>query len=121
MKDLPLLWKVYDHIAAHPEEWYQGMWVKRRITPESTSCGTTFCFAGHAVMMAHPTVEPMWLPNDDTTGQVVMDDGTRYAIDSLACETLGLNETEGHQLFKATNTLPAIHDLLMTWESEARV
>ena len=112
-KNLPLLWKVYDHIVAHPEEWYQGNWA---VQVEDSMCGTAFCFAGHAVMMSHPDAEPVW--EEGSAEEVTLDDGRREGIMELAADDLGLDEIDAESLFCGTNSLDRIHTLIVDWESD---
>lgn len=54
--DAELAWKVYDHIAAHPEEWRQFTWMMP-VTDETCTqikCGTKACYAGTLALMIAP-------------------------------------------------------------------
>jgi hypothetical protein len=53
-KDFALMWKVYDHIVEHPEEWNQQFWIT------GSPCNTAFCFAGHAVWMTEERCQIQW-------------------------------------------------------------
>lgn len=116
IKDFPLLWKVYDHIVAHPEEWDQGVWA---VQSKTLSCGTAFCFAGHAVMMSHPTAVPIWATGRDTDfsgADSVEIDGTMQTIPEAAKQALGLTSSERALLFNGSNDLETIHGLISEWE-----
>jgi hypothetical protein len=103
-KNWPLLWKVYDHIVAHPEEWNQSFYANR------TSCGTTFCFAGHAVNMVHEVTWPEHafpLINNGPPGRI---------IPNVAAEELGLTSSETTELFCCMTTDPNdIRAILERW------
>jgi hypothetical protein len=135
VKNYPLLWKIYDHISAHPEEWRQqswalkwsskakleanvGWWARRESVP---ACGTAFCFAGHTVNISRPDVEFAWFRGDakvQSTAYVKVSDGNCMGIDVLAAMELGLTEREACHLFYGSNTLQAIHDIIRGWEME---
>lgn len=106
-KNFHLLWKVYDHIVAHPEEWRQGMWATK------TDCGTAYCFAGHAVTMTHPNARPVWLGGHACR---FADGSGFFPYDTVARAELGLSVREADCLFGSLNSLQDIHDLIMQWE-----
>jgi hypothetical protein len=110
--NFPLLWKVYDHIVAHPDEWMQRQWAVKTTT---SSCGTAFCVAGHAAVMTGHTIA--WDDDLVLTAYVVAP-GTLpdLTIENVAKRELGLTSDEADVLFRATNTLEDIHDILMAWE-----
>ena len=104
-KDFPLLWKVYDHIVAHPKEWDQYTFV------ETTHCGTTFCFAGHAVMMARPDVTV----EDD---RFLDRNGDEVCPEMEARRLLGLTDKEAHRLFYTFTSDPTeLRDIILDWAS----
>lgn len=106
-KDFPLLWKVYDYIVDHPNEWCQSQFVAPK------ACGTTFCFAGHTVMMARP---------DMTLNghfQFVDSDGVPVNPEDEGARLLGLREWEKDALFyNFTNDPGDIRNVIATWEAE---
>lgn len=85
--NVALLTATLEYIKAHPEEWDQKTW----------RCGTTACFAGHAVKQAGAR----WVNQHE----VITSDGRKEFIDEYASEILGLNRTESYYLFDACNTL----------------
>ena len=113
-KNYPLLWKVYDHIKAHPEEWHQGAWASKT----HNTCGTAFCFAGHAVMMAHPDAEPAWYAEHNSTDNVVMSDGECREIMTLAMDDLGLSDNDADVLFNGFNRMSDLHAAILGWEKD---
>jgi hypothetical protein len=46
--NLKLIYDTLDHIDEHPEEWNQAMF----------ACGTTACFAGHAMLLSGYNLKP---------------------------------------------------------------
>lgn len=130
VKNFPLLWKVYDHIVAHPEEWDQAAWAIR-VRDEDTEttallkdgfCGTSFCVAGHAVHMSDPSAEfifEVWKGSDFVcANKLSLPGGTTEWVGTHAAKMLGLDEDEAELLFNGANSLPSIHDLLRRWEKE---
>ena len=114
-KNLPLLWKTLDHIEAHPDEWFQRDWVLK------TKCGTAFCFAGTAVMLAHSDAEVVWAedePKEWDTSCDVLIDGVKRDIGVLATEDLGLTLSEADNLFDPNTTLDEMRDFITRWEAE---
>lgn len=111
--NLPLLRKVLDHIDAHPEEWAQGTWAQRSYPLERhvrelnrgravelpvPACGTAFCIAGHAAVMAGFTVS--W--PSDATSSALLTSGDH--IEDVARDELGLTAGEARVLFWGRNT-----------------
>ena len=127
VKDFPLLWKVYDHIVAHPEEWNQVIWASRGQDWVAPTCDTAFCFAGHAVTMSHPTARTVWgwadergeerLSTNDISYYVEID-GKIERYDAVAQRDLGLTLDEAGDLFGANNDLDTIHRHLLKWEQD---
>ena len=113
LKDLPLLWKVYDHIEAHPEEWRQGTWAH-----QAPDCGTVFCFAGHVAITAHPGAVIRWEKCSDSLNYAdrVSVNGVTHCIQHVAQDALGLDSDEANALFDGSNSLQDIHDLIIEWE-----
>jgi hypothetical protein len=125
IKDWALLWKVYDHIVAHPEEWDQTMWARRI----PNQCGTAFCFAGHAVQMVAQDAAPAWgvenregiVDNGDIDlckAWYVQSGDELRLYSEVARELLGLTEVEAGDLFAAWNELGDLHRILLGWEEE---
>jgi len=104
-----LMRDVLAHIERNPETWNQGSWAVR------TDCGTSYCYAGHAVAMVggrinieESTAEVATLPED------VRDRFTRehVAISAAARAVLGLEPTTAERLFAGGNTLSDLQRLV---------
>lgn len=100
--NLPLLWATLEEIQSHPENWNQGLWRTNAddgVLPEGNTCGTAYCFAGTAAVLA---------------GHVVNANGfVRYGLGrthvSLVAEAeLGLDALTADELFDGTNDLDDI-------------
>jgi hypothetical protein len=126
------LQKTLDFITAHPERHTQSTWVgAMRVEDFSTEvepdmpngCGTYGCVAGWLAMHNKAGIpEDAWIPipkYDHTIGRytdeiVAYDfDYSRFSVDSVAREALGLDYTGGSadlldQLFGSERTLPEI-------------
>lgn len=103
--NLPLLRKILSHIDAHPDEWYQKFWARRAVA--ESSCGTAFCIAGHAVVMAGGL--PRW--TGDQASNVTMPDGTSASINAAAAHLLGLKMEDADQLFHPSNLRADVQDI----------
>ncbi|WIM97806.1 hypothetical protein ACTOB_001360 [Actinoplanes oblitus] len=101
-----LAYRVLDHIDAHPETWNQRKW----------DCGTTACFAGHAVRLSGGIIQGFG--NSDAEVAEVTDDSARWMLgmhaQEAACHVLGIHPDTGgmaddpetgtrHWLFDAGN------------------
>lgn len=86
--------EVLDKIKANPDTFDMRFWVRR------AECGTTYCLAGHAAILAG--WEPEHLANDeDGTDVCIRDGGWRY-IPNVAAEFLGLSDEQAHAIFNST-------------------
>ena len=99
--NLPLLRKVLEHVDAHPDEWNQHAW---GMQTSRSACGTAFCIAGHAAVMAGLT--PVWKRTGDETfmHSVVDADGNEVFVAYAAQDALGLTGAEQEQLFWLYNS-----------------
>lgn len=128
MPNIELLNKTLDHIKAHPETWKQSWWVTPTIT-----CGTAYCFAGHAVVLAGYAVSNNCEVDFDTLPEDVRaricdevypsDDGDRTMVD-VAHTAAGLLDIEGfytprQHLFDAGNSLPDLERMVAELCDEA--
>lgn len=106
--NVPLLEKVYDHIVAHPDEWSQTTWRDEA----ANRCGTTFCFAGLAVMLSGYE----WVsddPHDDDYEYVRRPgDTVQLHVSHAAREELGLDDDTERLLFNGLNDLPALRYII---------
>lgn len=113
--NLPLLRKVLSHIDAHPEEWVQQVYAVRgetlrRVTDLRNSasgqalampvCGTAFCIAGHAVVMAGHDID--WDSHGRADSAAMTASGDY--IEDVAKAELGLTDAEAVRLFAGPNT-----------------
>lgn len=97
--NVPLITKVMDRIEAHPQEHDQSTWASR------TACGTTYCFAGHAVEMTLP--ETGWFLFGAAGSEAITDAyEVRIGLETVpipvrARELLGLTGGEALALFES--------------------
>lgn len=105
--------KVLEQIEAHPERWDQEFWARQ------LSCGTSYCFAGHAVTLAKPDAEfdfPGEASNyNDAVYVEVPSDGRRLIME-VAQEALGLTDYSATVLFAPSNTLEHLRDYVTQLE-----
>lgn len=109
MVNVELMQKVLDHITNHRDEWDQTAWATKT---SFSSCGTAYCFAGHAVHMTGH--ELAW--SKQQNGQAVFvkweqgDDPGEHAISYVAKEELELAGWQAAALFDSDNTLPMLYE-----------
>ena len=108
MPNTDLLQRTLAQIEEHPEMWGQQDFARQ------TDCGTAFCFAGHAVMLAHPTAVPTFDGAEATSFVSIPDHPVRpiWWIPELARDLLGLGKTTGDILFDADNSLDELRDMV---------
>ncbi len=94
--------ETYAYIIEHPEEHDQGVWWRKK-----PFCGTTACFAGHAVHIAYPDAK---FKRDG----FVEIDGEGRSIPDLAQDLLDLSFFQANALFYSSS-IEAIHDHLTDW------
>lgn len=94
--NVALLRKTMEHIESHPQEWEQRHWI----------CGSTACFAGHAVLIdggesafhhayvIARTDDPAWHVH-----------GGQISILRRAQHILGLTLAQAIDLFEGSNTM----------------
>lgn len=109
MPNTDLLKRVLTQIGTHPETWFQGMWAKQ------TPCGTTYCFAGHAVALSYKDVSFEFY-NNGTSACATINPDTPIAeeveIPDHAAHLLDLHEDEADALFRACNTLDELRQMV---------
>lgn len=117
MKNYPLLRKTLEHIEAHPEEHDQRYWGLKG------PCGTTMCFAGHAVVLAG--LKPIWsntdwstLKDENLMAAVVEQDGSRWSVREGAARALGLDPDEDEELFFSCGTLDEVREVVGAYLAE---
>lgn len=108
MSNADLLERTLAQIEAHPETWDQQTWAAK------TTCGTAHCFAGHAVMLAHPNAIPVFDGASTTSFVTIPDHPVRaiWWIPDLARDLLDLGRSTGDILFNATNTLEELRAMV---------
>ncbi len=94
MINAELIRRVVKHIENNPKTWDQEHW------GYSSSCGTTFCMAGHTVVMSGHTLK--WADDGDGRSAYYVENG-EYISDK-AQELLGLNDEQAEDLFSAYST-----------------
>lgn len=112
MPNYELLRDVLTHISLHPNTWNQETW------GSATPCGTTYCLAGHVVMMSDHDVSLHWIDvlevdvTDSAQRQVVsgvIDDGRLRNIDEVAAEILDIPyATIGHLFYSFTSDVQTL-------------
>ena len=96
-----LIDKVMAYICEHPEEWDQREWYSQGV------CGTTACFAGHAMLLSGYSIiaEPVRcrLPGaclEHVENRFVRPDGTLVSFNDLEAATLlGLSQSTAERIF----------------------
>ena len=116
-RNVTLLQTTMRFIELNPDKHNQRAWVNE--------CGTAFCYAGHAALLAGVTEPPMsvtasydyWGVNISTLescGVARYEDlnaGTQI-VDEFAAQQLGLTEEEASTLFEADRTVKALRALV---------
>lgn len=129
-------------IKAHPETWDQELYVNRR-----ASCGTAYCFAGHAVLMTQgdvfideslvdtakrdyssvfldrlsKTLRDDLLEDPDVLVSVFAIDGEMMSVVEVhetAMFLLGLTDEQADELFQGSNTLADLEAYIDEYEAE---
>ncbi len=112
-----LLKETYQYIVDHPEEHDQGSWYGKNTQRDALGrfcgCGTAYCFAGMAIHLAYPQAEFMW--SDSVYPTKNKGEGPKY-IPTLAADLLGLDEDQVRDLFRASNSLDRIREILEEWQ-----
>lgn len=112
--NVPLMLKVLEHITAHPDEHDQHTWATR-----APHCGTTYCFAGWAVVLTGHDVK--WTPHGwccefpgckRESAALTTD---RRTIHDVAREELGLTVRQADDMFWGGNSLRWL------WETAADI
>jgi hypothetical protein len=119
-KNFALLRKTMEHIEAHPQEWDQQTWITK------ADCGTVACFAGWAVLLAHPEAEAVYgvpcscgaCDRVAATANAVRLGGRKASIEDVARDALGLTCKEGMRLFGAGNGMDDLRDIVAGYLAE---
>lgn len=109
-----LLRETLEYIKTHPQQWNQGVWfvwtndVGETVldslnikVEEQNSCGSAFCFAGHAALRSNFPGPP----KDNSRAWRAEVDGQTYEVSEYAKEKLGITWPQASALFYAGNTL----------------
>lgn len=100
--NVPLLKKTLQHIEKHPEVWEQ----------RAFRCGTQFCFAGHAALLAGSKLVH---PADEYDIYVKADRARRWPKESLrtrALRVLRLDDDQGDRLFYDLNSMERLRRIV---------
>lgn len=122
MVNANLMLETLDHIEKNPQKWNQSVWFgyftpngdrvwrfDRMEVEERNSCGTAFCFAGHAAINAG-FPKP---PNDPLSPwQIIDPNGDRVRAEDFAREKLGLEVGQAGVLFDANNTMADLRKIV---------
>jgi hypothetical protein len=95
--NVELLRETLEYVTTHRDQWDQSYWLQR------TWCGTTACFAGTVALNAGYRPVTSW-PNQRNVTYVRKDNEVRSVRD-VACELLGLSESQSDPLFGYGATL----------------
>jgi hypothetical protein len=112
MVNVELLTETLDHIKNNPQQWRQDFWfinfdphgneIHEKITldvEEINSCGTAFCFAGHAALKAGAEAPPKdrpWCEGWKVEGS---------PVEVWSAARLGISNEQADILFDSSNTL----------------
>jgi hypothetical protein len=111
--NVELINKVIEQIDAHPETWCQDLWARK------TDCGTSYCFAGWACVLAgeeilwneHKVGEDTFAAHVRTQGCASKEFGEYYVtIRERAQQLLGLGVIEADLLFDWANDREEIQE-----------
>lgn len=115
-RNVELLQATMRYVEEHPAEHNQEHW--------RTECGTAFCYAGHAALLAgatRPTFGTGWdlhwavnvvtLESADQTADEMRVSGSLH-IDEFAASQLGITMHEADALFDGYRTVAGLHALV---------
>lgn len=106
--DVERLQRALDYVTAHPEEWDQSVWAKRKSGDVEIDCGTACCLAGRVVANEGYQFLLPHHPYSETWECVHPDDPEPREISQLADQLLGFSDRYGqddHDLYASSNTL----------------
>jgi len=100
------LLQVLAEVELNEAHWDPRFWAFR---PDGNECGTTYCTAGHAIKLVHPDAVfefgnrmARYVSGNvrgSYTNSVVMPDGKRRHVETIATELLGLTADQADRLF----------------------
>jgi hypothetical protein len=122
-RNLDLLERTMAHIEAHPEQHDQGSWIN--------ACGTTFCFAGHAALLAGAS-KPLsengfgngWFVDTVTSTSRALSsywDVDEDGVREFARRSLGLSEDEADVLFNGGRDINELRAIVNALKDNASV
>lgn len=134
-KNWELLLNTFEKILDNPESWDQANW--------ATTCGTAYCFAGHAALLAGGKqirnldlsepgyggpgswTEYVTLPEEKIAaldlGEIAQHSArTKHGLPTFPMsrvgrEALGLTIDESDVLFRGSNTIEVLYGILQAW------
>ena len=95
---------VYNYLVEHPEEHNQEVFGER------TSCGTTMCVAGTAIMLHRPDIVK-WITDDERSEVLQMVVYGDCDVQEVARVILGLSDGEADDLFYCFSNEVALNKL----------
>jgi hypothetical protein len=110
-ENVELLAATMTHIDEHPDELDQSSYARH--LHHGPDCGTSFCYAGHALHIRgyQPDFDSHeW--DGSSTSSFVAPDGSRCRADYAAREELGLTEDQGYLLFNTSNGVERLRQLV---------
>lgn len=111
----PLARAVLEYIEANPDEWNQNFWAY------ADACGTVYCFAGHAVHMAHPAAQFLFgfgaaVGTHEAAQATIPAKDVPMRVDQVAQALLGLDRRSANIMFWSNNTLEHLRDYVEQME-----
>lgn len=113
MPNTELLKRTLNHIEAHPEEWDQEYWARR------TLCGTSYCFAGTAVVLSglplawrDVDADDYGVDADELAHNVIDEGEVGDSIATAARDLLELTADQADRLFYPGNSIEKLRDLV---------
>lgn len=99
-------------ISKRPDDWEQGDWVEVKYDPETDEpCGTTCCFAGHALLLSGDYEAVLYTDPEDYEFAELVEIETGEEVSDPAAEAanvLGLTDREAKELFYGYNRIENI-------------
>lgn len=99
-------------IERDPEHHDQSHWARNVTSPD---CQTTFCFAGHAAILAGaqpPAHDGTWYVDPETGLSVSFFEPTSEHVADYAQKKLGLTDGQADKLFHGANTIPQLRAIV---------
>lgn len=118
MANIELFRRIISHARQHPEEYDQTRYRAQR------TCGTTYCIAGHAVIMTHGEVQMLTYDDRLNLGRFAdfrLPDGRYGDWMGTGAKALGLTIYQAEVVFSANNSLERVERMvdLLAWNPDA--